>query len=361
MKSTFTNIGLYGAIMFVLILSLPAKAQDFDFADILKSPQADVERYLSNYIGPGMLSFANGMAGGWYNTAKTHKPLGFDLTFSVNVANIPQAERLFTFQPTQYDILQLARPVNSLPTLVGGGEDDQALKGLLRLPLGASFVAPDGNTYTYTQEIVFDAPFGVDVEDFPIAGVPVPSLQLGIGLFKNTDLKIRYAAFSDEDVELNVFGFGILHDIKQWIPGIKQVPIDIAVFFGTTSLSADQTINESDTDFSARGTATFEARATTYQLLVSKKLSFFTPYFGIGVNSVSSSIKVKGDYTLFEVRDLNGNPYTFQDPIDLSFSGGGGIRSTIGFRLKLAIITLHADYTLQKYNILSAGIGLSIR
>ena len=34
-------------------------------------------------------------------------------------------------------------------------------------------------------------------------------------------------------------------------------------------------------------------------------------------------------------------------------------RAVIGFRLKMAFLTLHADYTISSYNIASAGIGFS--
>ena len=38
-----------------------------------------------------------------------------------------------------------------------------------------------------------------------------------------------------------------------------------------------------------------------------------------------------------------------------------GMRANIGFRIKLAVITIHADYTRAQYNVLTAGLGVSIR
>lgn len=365
MKSTFTKFSLCLGLVLCIVApkSLQAQDYDFDFADLLKAPQADLETYMSSYVGPGMISFANGLAGGWYNTAKPHKPLGFDITGSVSIANIPDAKRLFTFDPADYQIIQLTRPATQLPTLVGGGQNDLAYSGLLTIPVGASFVGTDGVTYSYSKELNFDAPYGFDPSEFPIAGAPVPSLQLGLGIFKNTDLKFRYGFYNDDKIgiDFDVIGFAIMHDIKQWIPGIKQLPIDISLLFGTTKMTLNAVIDEAETDFTAKGVGKFEARATTYQLLISKKLSFFTPYFGIGVNSVSTSIAIEGDFTLNDVTDLTGNSYNFQDPLNLSFSDGGGLRSTLGFRLALAILTLHADYTIQESNILTLGVGISVR
>jgi hypothetical protein len=38
-----------------------------------------------------------------------------------------------------------------------------------------------------------------------------------------------------------------------------------------------------------------------------------------------------------------------------------GLRANIGFRIKLAVITIHADYTKALYNVFSTGLGISFR
>ena len=118
-----------------------------DFTEIFKAPEEDVVTYLNRYIEPGMLSFANGMAGGWYNTAKPHKPLGFDLTVSVNVANIPTSERLFAFSSSDFQALSLEGGGSAdLPTLVGGDTDERLI-----LTAGTSVQDQFGNTFEYTK------------------------------------------------------------------------------------------------------------------------------------------------------------------------------------------------------------------
>lgn len=326
-----------------------------DFTQIFKSPEQDAQTYLNNYVGPGMLSFANGMAGGWYNTAKPHKTLGIDLTFTLNMANIPSSERNFLFQNSDYSNLQMAGGTQGdFPTIVGGNTTQQ-------LSLVGTYTDPrTGNTYTYTAE-TFDAPEGFDVEDLPVAGVPVPMLQLGIGLIKNTDIKLRFGKVNSDDYSVNLFGIGLMHDFKQWIPGIKHIPIDMSAFVGFSRFKATVDVDENQTTFTAQGEGEMTANTTTMQLLVSKKLAIVTPYFGVGYNAVSSSFKVKGTFTNNNLRDTSGNPFTLTDPVDLTFDGGSGLRTTLGLRIKLAIFTLHADYTLQKYNMLTAGVGLSFR
>lgn len=370
MKSIFTKVVFLVFVCLVFFQVSTLRAQEGDFTEIFRGAPDDATKYLENYIGPGMLSFSNGMAGGWYNTAKTHKPLGLEISFSMNVANMPQSERLFTFNSDDYDLLQVEGVTSGnteLPTLVGGPTSAR-----LEVKKGIQYTH-NGNRYEYdTSDSIdpFDAPGGFDVEDVPFVGVPAPTLNLGIGLFKNTDLKIRLIPEQNfDDYSIKLFGFGIMHDVKQWIPGIRQVPLDMSIFFGTTKLNSEFEFDGSGPDWRVEnGLAQFEARATTFQAVVSKKLSFFTPYLGVGFNSVNTSFVVNGDYELTGLKEVDtGSSFTYSsvsgsdDPIRLDFTGGGGMRTTLGFRLKLLILTLHMDYTIQKYNTLTFGFGFTFR
>jgi hypothetical protein len=57
--------------------------------------------------------------------------------------------------------------------------------------------------------------------------------------------------------------------------------------------------------------------------------------------------------------------YSQNNPIDIKVKNqDGGItkaRYNLGMRLKLAIITIHFDYTHANYNVLTAGLGISFR
>ena len=71
---------------------------------------------------------------------------------------------------------------------------------------------------------------------------------------------------------------------------------------------------------------------------------------------VKSDVLMEGTYVL----DPTDPSLTLVDPINLDIDDNG-LRFTAGLRLKLAIVTLHADYTFQKYNLLSVGFGFSVR
>ncbi|MEO9483754.1 MAG: DUF6588 family protein [Ekhidna sp.] len=353
MKKTTTKI-LTLLLVGLFTISHSAKSQEFD--EIFKGGTADANRYLEAYTKSMMLSFNNGLGSGWYNTAATHKLLGFDLTATVNIANIPNDERQFDFNSRTWQNLQLQPGSSStLPTAVGGPTESR-----LFIPAGTEAIP--GSGILYENDVVFDAPEGFDVEDLPVVGFPVPAIQLGIGLPKNTELIIRYASdfgAAGDDGSFNIFGLGIKHDLKQWIPGLKLVPFDFSGFASFNRLSADYDILVNDPEFQADGVAELKASSVTIQGIISKKIAILTPYVGIGYNIASSSLDVKGTFTY---RDTNsGAEGVVTDPVALSFSGGSSPRINAGLRLKLLILTIHAEYAIQKYNTFTAGVGISIR
>lgn len=370
MKTTFTKIfTLLGVALVVSLISVQeSKAQDF--GDILSAGLDDANTYLENYAAPALNSFGNGMAGGWYNTAQTHKKLGVDLTISLNMAAIPDSDKMFRFAESGFTNMQLSGDADGmLPTLVGG---DTETGSEIFIPANTS-IEYGGESILLENEVRFPVAPGFDLESVPVlTGVPTPTINLGIGLIKNTDLKLRLVPEQQfDDVSFKMFGIGVMHDIKQWIPGMKALPFDLSGFFGTTKLTSTMAlaVNNVDSDgtttttFSGEGSAEFKTSATTIQIIASKKLAIFTPYIGLGVNMVKSSFDVLGEYeyTVENSATSEDQQLNFSDPVALQITGGGGPRATIGGRLKLAILTLHCDYTVQKYNTFTAGVGISVR
>lgn len=355
MKKSTTKILTLLLVSGLLIFSQSAKAQSFD--EIFKGGTADANQYLEAYTKSIMLSFNNGLGSGWYNTAKTHKLLGFDITATVNIANIPSGDRQFDFNSRTWQNLELQPGTTSsiLPTAVGG--DTQTG---LRIPAGTEIIP--GSNIRYENDVDFEAPDGFDVEDLPIVGFPVPAVQFGIGLPKNTDLIVRYASdfgAAGDDGSFNIIGLGVKHDLKQWIPGLKLVPFDFSGFASFNRLSAEYDIILDEPELEANGVAELKASSVTIQGIVSKKIAIITPYIGIGYNIASSSLDVKGTFTY---KDTNtGQEADVNDPVALSFSGGSSPRINAGLQLKLLILTLHAEYAIQKYNTFTAGVGISIR
>ena len=104
----------------------------------------------------------------------------------------------------------------------------------------------------------------------------------------------------------------------------------------------------------------------TVQAIASLDFKVITLYGSVGYNNGKSSVRMKGDYTLtYDLEDENGNVIgtideSISDPISLDFQASG-MRATLGTRLNIGFFKIFADYTLQEYNTVSAGIAFSFR
>ncbi|MFT6882329.1 MAG: hypothetical protein ACI83W_001395 [Marinoscillum sp.] len=321
-----------------------------DLGEILKGGADNGNQILQNYMEPVFVGLGYSFNSGWYNTGKPHKLLGFDLTVVASGSIVPEDAQFYTFNPADYDNMGLAAPenpnspyTNQMPTIGGPNlpADD--------IPY---FVF---NTDDEANKIRVSAPTGLGLDEaIGFNAVPAVGVQLGIGLIKNTELKLRLfpkTTFGDpgESITASQFGLGVMHDVKQWIPGMKNLPFDLSGFFAFSQQSVSAEIGE-DSNGDPQS-VNLDISGTTMQAIISKKLAILTVYGGIGFSTVGSSFAMKGDYEIDGV-----DP----DPINFDYNTGS-LRANIGARLKLLIFTFHAEYAVQEYNTLTAGFGLSIR
>jgi hypothetical protein len=324
-------------------LSLQARAQD-DINELLKG-NSDAKYLVDGYIAPFMQSLSASLNQGWYNTAKPHKIAGFDLTITANAMFIPASQNYYNVGNLDSIKLISNQPNGNVPTLLGPDEQ------------------PKYQATTNTGEKVeFSGPGGLDLKkQIGYNALPIPMVNLGFGLPKGFDIKLRFTPKIDigDDGSVQLWGVGLMHDVKQYIPGLKLLPFDLSAFVGYTHLKLTYDMSGSvngstpTVDFGQQGI--FEVNATTIQGVISKKMSVLTVYGGLGYNIAKSSLALKGEYDL----DDDGTA-DVKDPYEGKFSASGA-RVTAGFRLKLAVFTLHADYTVQKYSCLTAGFGIAVR
>jgi hypothetical protein len=333
----------------ILLLAgfITTQAQE-NVEDFLKADAADAEVLIKAYLDPFAKSVSIGMSQGWYNTAKAHKLGGFDITATVNMMSIPDNELFYNVAKLNLQNIRLAEEspdyqsveVQNAPTVVG--------------PKRAPVFEAEFNGVTQS----FSGPKGLDIKSqFGRTIVPVPMIQLGLGLPKGTDIKFRFIPKRGlgEDASVGMFGIGIMHDVKQWIPGMKTLPFDLSGFAGYTRLKV--TVDVPEDDFAHNGSGELAMDAFTLQGVISKKISVLTLYGGLGYNVASSRMVMLGSYDI----DQDGNFDSSEvDPVDIKFAASGP-RITGGFRLKIAVITLHTDYTLQKYSSLTVGFGINVR
>ena len=57
--------------------------------------------------------------------------------------------------------------------------------------------------------------------------------------------------------------------------------------------------------------------------------------------------------------DLNG--IQFSEKVEVDFESNKNLRTNIGLRLNMALVTMQADYSFAKYPTATLGIGISLR
>jgi hypothetical protein len=359
------SVGLIFAISSLITFSEQVHAQS-DIANLFKGGVEDLNTLVNGYMKPAGQGFASGLGSNWYNTAETHKVLGFDLTVGVNGAFTPSADQSFNIS----SLNQIVAPngETKMPTFAGSGDG-------IRLQSKAQI----------NGKPIFDftTPSGLSKI------TPSPTLQLGVGLPFGSELAFRIIPTVNADgFEANMIGFGLKHDIKQWIPIVKLLPFDASAFVGYTKFKLNYGFAETDritpgklfsegvqyeyenpsyndynVDYSGQGFK-IDASALTANLLVSKKLAFFTPYLGVGVTSTKFNLNFAGNYPVAsDVNTTNGKVKVriLEDPVKASYSEVMP-GATVGFRIKmLYVLALNAQYTIQKYPTASVGFGINFR
>ena len=270
-------------------------------------------------------SFGAGLNNGWYNTAKPHSLGGFDVTFTLNTVIIPNTAETFNIGNT-FDSIFTSNFTQA--STIFGSEDGTAM----------TYNNSDG-----APPIDFTMPGG-----FKTPAMPLPMIQAGIGLIKNTAIDIRYMPMLNvgENINVNLFGIGLKHDLLQWIPGVGDaIPMSLSLQGGYTSLNTELKVADQE--------VSLNTKATTINLVASKKILMLTGYAGVGYNSATTTFDAKANFNL--------NGIQFNEKVEKDFESIKKLRTNIGLRLNIAVLTIQADYTFAEYPTATLGLGVSLR
>ena len=351
-----------GVLMISLFLFSSLAFSQFDNTDFLRSIPSDGVKYLQAYVSPWANAFGAGLNGGWYNTAKPHKLGGFDITINASVGIVPTSAQTF-------DISKIG-----LSSAISGA-------GMASTVAGPKV---DGPLMSYTDKASgvilasFNAPQGVDWRY-----IPVPSAQVGVGLPFGTELKVRFVPkINIKDGNISLWGVGLVHSIMQYLPGEKILPFDVSVFGGYTRLTANVPLSlqpGTPTNYTTFSLATsfkdqnlnVAVGALNISAIASLNLPVITFYGGLGYSKTKTFMKFEGNFptpTLNTVVPTNPHAEYADNGViagnkfpSMNIENFSGLRANVGFRIKLAVVTIHADYTRAQYNVLTMGLGISFR
>ena len=297
--------------------------------NILDYDIAQGKKFIEAYFTPMTESFGASLNNGWYNTAKPHNLGGFDLTFTLNTVIIPNSAKTFNIKDAGGN------------TFISNESEASTIFGSKE------------TTTMYYESYSTDEPAGFSIEfempgGFKTPVMPLPMIQAGIGLIKNTAIDIRYMPMLNigDAGNINLFGVGVKHDLLQWIPAIGDaIPMSLSLQGGYTALNTEIEISEQ--------AVSLNTKATTINLVASKKLLMLTGYAGLGYNSSTTTFLTDANFNLDGVR--------FSEKVKIEFESSNNVRANIGLRLNITLITIQADYTFAEYPTATLGLGVSLR
>ena len=288
----------------------------------------DAKNFLHHYLSPLGESLGFTLNNGWYNTARPHKFAGFDATITLNMLSVPDVKK--SFNPNMIE--NFSSDNIATPTIMGKGNG-----GLIKYN-GESFQMPN--------------------QESAISFVALPTFNIGIGIFKKTEINARYLptykygkGFIGRG-EVNMWGLGFKHDILQWIPIIGDaIPLSLSIQGGYTQLNSQMLILSQ--------VAELNVQAMNANIILSRNFLMLTGYASIGYNSATTTFLTgenlpSTDY--FNIGEVN-----FDIPIEMVFESKNEFRSNIGVKLTLAVVAIHANYTFSEYPVTTIGVGVSLR
>jgi len=351
-----------GVLMISLFLFSLVSFSQFKNVNFLRSGTVDGAKYLQAYISPFADAFGAGLNGGWYNTAKPHKFGGFDITAGISVGMVPSSAE--TFDVSKIGLSSSLTGTGMASTVAGPDKNGPLMTYQSNGQTLVTFNTPPGTAWRY---------------------IPVPTAQVGIGLPFGTELKVRFLPkvnFKGGNVSL--WGVGLVHSIMQYMPGNKLLPFDVSLFAGYTSIKGNIPVDlQPDPSISAYTTpydivTSFKnqnlkgnVQALNISAIASLNLPVITFYGGLGYCKTRTTLDFTGNFpTPVLVTPASGAPYVQynnsgvkkgSDFLNMDIKNFSGLRANIGFRIKMAFVTIHADYTRAQYNIVSTGLGISFR
>lgn len=339
MKSSFRRLVALAAI--ILMFGSTVRAQDLgaQLAEFAKLGGTVAK----GYVTPLASGLGNGMNTAFYHSADLHSILGFDIGVKVGISQVPDDQKTFTFDMPASVTMSYPYQGNTYNVTFNRGTDydaqvtaqtaageDQITTVRTKAPkvLAPGVTVPAG-------EKIFDLPAGTKL---PVVGAIAP--QLALGLPFGIEVIGRFLPTQEFDGgKVGLTGFGLRYDVDQWIP---LFPVDIAVHFATQKLTFK---NTADNDV-------MSASATAYGVEVSKGLLFLTLYGGFQLESSTITVNdIVG-------QNFQGQPFTIPG---FEIEGSNKSRVTVGARMLLLFINVHAEYSIAETPMLGAGVGITFR
>lgn len=329
-------------LLLLFLCGITSQAQN-GIDELLAAGLDDAKQFSESYFSPAAAGVMFGLSNGWYNTAEAKKPGHFEVSIIGNASFIKEEYQSFILNVDDYTYLRFQDPSQQMGEIATSlGENDPEITMIIEFENGLGM----------TEEMEITLPKGIGSSGVNV--LPTAYLQASVGVFKGTEVKLRYLPKIDqEDVELQLFGGALQHELTSWIPGAKALPVSIGVLVGYTHLNARYDLDDSSVVEGDNQHIKTKVNSLVFSAFASTKLPVINFYGGLGYVSGNSQSDLLGTYRV-QTGILGSqtliDPYSVENKVD-------GMKATLGARLKVGFFRLHADYSFQKFNNASVGIS----
>ncbi|MFA4907782.1 MAG: DUF6588 family protein [archaeon] len=328
------------------------------------------------YVTPLVTAFGSGMNSGWFHSAKPHKLLGFDLGVKAMVISIPKDQQSFVWDMskisfedevsiggTDYTINIEGKDVyqeSEVPTFFGKDKagtiepvSDNLIVTMLKTQLSTQGVSDDVlNSTEVTHQLTtiaqtvqpMNTPPGINLTILPLM---VPQAAVGVSI-PATPIKFDVVVRALPEMDLKDFGKFKFYGLGGKLALDPFIPLPM---FGI-GLSAGAYFQKMEIG------KVLESNHSIFTLTAGRDFNLLILGIGVygGVGFEKSDMKVSYTYQSSDTGDpLNGTSIKFD------MKGDNKFRTTVGARLRLAVININADYSTGADNVLTAGVGLTLR
>lgn len=316
--------------------------------ELLAAGVEDAQTFTQSYITPAAEGLLYNTTTGWMQGAKVKKVLGFEISLMGSATIIKDEQKSFVFNNADYNNLELTNGNASQSVATAFGENNPDI-------LVTATV--DGGVFG-SEEVDIVLPQGLGSENISL--LPTAFLQARLGIFKATELKVRYfPKIEYEDIKTGLVGVALQHEISQWFPGSDVLPIRVAALVSYTNTTGEYDFTDDGVIEGENQRFKLTQNSYTVEAQISTKLPIINFYGGLGYISGTSDFDILGTYRFRDPTPVFGGEESITDPISIT-NEISGVRATVGFKLQLGFFGVHADYNLADYNTVSAGLHFGI-
>ncbi|WP_034061781.1 DUF6588 family protein [Lacinutrix jangbogonensis] len=293
---------MYRLLFIVLISPVLCFSQNQDLDNVA----GDLVFLTGQYVQPAAQATIYQSSSGWFKNAKTLELWDVDISIQGNLLFLPEKKKNFNVSEADLVNLRIQGDQTSvaIPTALGG-ESDVVFEGLIN-----------------GEALEIDAPEGLNLSVFNYY-----QFQAAVGLWKGTTFITRYSPkIKINKTYYQVFGFGVQHNISQWIPSIDTSRFNLAALVSYSQYNVSDKFSPANLVLGTINSINVEGNSFLFNILVSKTVNKFDFTAAIGLTKSKFTYTMGGDGEVLltvlnrALSTLDGDETNFKSDLGVNYN-----------------------------------------